>query len=48
MDDVYIMTTTGGAHAYQIEQQSSDTLDSITQLIQYPNPQKNTSYANAQ
>ncbi len=48
MDDVYIMTTTGGAHAYQIEQQSSDTLDSITQLIQYPKTQKITPYANAQ
>lgn len=44
-NDVYIMTTTGGAHAYQIEQQSSETLDSITQLIQPINPMP---YANTQ
>ena len=41
-DDVYIMTTTGGEHAQQIEQQSTDTLNSITQLIQ---PLNTKSYA---
>lgn len=44
-DDVYTMTTTGGEHAQEIEQQAEKTLDSITQLV---TPQNNIHYANTQ
>jgi hypothetical protein len=44
-DDVYIMTTSGGGHAYQIEEQASNTLESITQLI---NQSNRMSYADTQ
>ena len=41
-DDVYTMTTQGGAHAQQIEQKSAETLDQVTQLI---TPLKEDTYA---
>ena len=41
-DDVYIMTTQGGEHAQQIEQQSDETLNQITSLIK---PLNSESYA---
>lgn len=41
-DDVYIMTTSGGNHALQIEQKSTETLNQITRLI---NPLNQESYA---
>ena len=44
-DDVYIMTTSGSSHAYQIEEHASNTLESITQLI---NQSKRMPYANTQ
>ena len=44
-DDVYIMTTSGGAHAQQIEEQAENTLESITQLII---PSNQMSYADTQ
>ena len=34
-DDVYTMTRSGGAHALQIEQQSTETLEEVTRLF-YP------------
>ena len=40
-DDVYTMTTQEGEHAQQIEQQSAETLNQITQLI---NPSKTNYY----
>ncbi len=41
-DDVYIMTTSGGTHAYQIEQQTTETLNQTTRLII---PLKSKAYA---
>lgn len=41
-DDVYIMTTSGGEHAQQIEERSTETLNQITRLI---NPLKSEPYA---
>lgn len=41
-DDVYTMTTQGGEHARQIEQQSTETLNQITRLI---TPLKSKTYA---
>lgn len=44
-DNLYTITTTGVAQAQQIEENATDTLDSLTHIMNHPN---SISYANTQ